>query len=177
MVARAECRPVVLGDVKVIGPRAQRVGDLLVGDVQCRLVLPVVVLRQQAVLFGIRAEDEQHRVRHVGLVADDAGHIDHLEEVHVLAPRVHAAPADLALGGEALAFAFRDLAGFAKGLRDLLGVALRILVPFLHADGGVDADAAARADADVAHLFADRRGFLDLGDEALAVVGQPSECK
>ena len=46
-------------------------------------------------------------MRHVGLVADDAGHVDLLEQVHVLAPGLHAAPADLALGDEELAVVLR----------------------------------------------------------------------
>ena len=96
-------------------------------------------------------------MRHVGLVADDARHVDLFEQVHVLAPGLHAAPADLALGDEELAVVLRRLGGLAERLGDLLGVALRVLVPGLDAGGGIDADAAGRADAELAHLLADGR--------------------
>ncbi len=63
---------VVLGDVEIQGPVAERVGDLVIGGIERGLVRLVEILGQDAVLFGVGAEDEQHRVRHVGLVADDA---------------------------------------------------------------------------------------------------------
>ena len=46
----------------------------------------------------------------------------------------------------------------------------RVLVPLVDAGRGIDADAAGRADADLAHLLADGAGLADLVDEALAVV-------
>ena len=63
-----------------------------------------------------------------------------------------------------------DLAGLAEGLGDHLGVALGILVPGLDAGRGIDADAAGRADADLAHLLADGAGLAHLAEEALAIV-------
>src|SRR5688572_11357997 len=111
-------------------------------------------------------------MRHVGLVADHARHADLLEQVHVLAPGLHPAPADLALGEQVFAVILRDLAGLAEGLGDPFGVADRVLLPVGHTAGGVDANAAARADADLAHLPADPAGLLHLIDEALALLGR-----
>ena len=45
------------------------------------------------------------------------GHADLFEQFDHALPRVHAAPADFAFGGEALAVAFGDFAGFAERLR------------------------------------------------------------
>ena len=50
-------------------------------------------------------------------------------------------------------------------------LAFGVLVPGLDGGGGVDADAAGRADAELAHLPADLGGLADLGEELLALVG------
>ncbi len=73
---------------------------------------------------------------------------------------------------EEFAVVLGDLAGLAEGLGDLLGVADRVLVPGVDAGGGIDADAAGRADAELAHLLADLAGLLHLLEEALALVGR-----
>jgi hypothetical protein len=62
----------------------------------------------------------------------------------------------------------RDFTGFPEGLRDLLGVPFGIGGPVMDASGGIDADDAVRADAELPELFRDAAGFLDLGDEVLA---------
>jgi hypothetical protein len=69
VVAGAEDGAVVLGDVEVEGPGAQRVGDLTVSGVEGGGVGPVEVVRQDAVGLGVVAEGVEHRVGHVGLVA------------------------------------------------------------------------------------------------------------
>ena len=74
------------------------------------LVLPVEVLGQDAVLGGVLAEGVEQRVGHVGLEADGLGLADPLEQVDHRPPGVHAAPADLALGGELLAVVAGDRA-------------------------------------------------------------------
>ncbi len=76
---------------------------VLQGRVENGQVGPVVVLRQDAVLGGVLAERVEQGVGHVGLEADGFGLADPFEQVHHRAPGVHAAPADLALGGEAFA--------------------------------------------------------------------------
>src|SRR6185436_17230597 len=144
MIAGAENGAVVLRDVEVIGPGPQGIGHLLVGGVELRAVLPVVIFRQQPVAFGIVAQGEEHGMRHVGLVADHARHADLFEQVHVLAPGLHPAPADLALGEQVFAVILGDLARLAEGLGDPLGVADRVVLPVGHAAGGIDPDAAAR---------------------------------
>src|SRR5690606_11979422 len=64
-----------------------------------------------------------------------------------------------------------DAAGLAEGLGDEPGVVFRVFVPSLYAGRAVDADAAGRTDADLAHLLADDAGLADLGEEALALFG------
>ena len=114
--------------------------------------------------FGVFAERVEERVRHVGLEADDFGHVHGLEEVHHVFPAVHAAPADFAFGGEAFTGVFGDLTGFAEGLGDEFGDALGIGVPGFDAGGAVDADDAIGAHAEVAEFFGDADGFADVVD-------------
>ena len=132
VVAGAEDGAVVLGDVEVEGPGAERVGDLAVGGVERRLVLPVEARGEDAVGLGVVAERVEHRVRHVGLVADDAGRADRLEQVAHRPPGVHAAPADLALGDDELAVVGGDVRRPREKVSAIsFGVALRVLVPGL----------------------------------------------
>ena len=51
--------------------------------------------------------------------------VDRFEQIHHLLPTVHAAPADFAFGGEPLAEVFGDVARFAERLGDQFLVALR----------------------------------------------------
>jgi hypothetical protein len=83
---------------------------------------------------------------------------------------MHAAPADLSFGDKEFAVILGDPGRFRKSLGDLPGPALRVLVPGIHASGGIDADAAGRADADLAHLPADLAGLSHLRQELLAVL-------
>ena len=53
---------------------------------------------------------EEQRVRHVGLEADRLRPVDHLEQLDIPLPAVHAAPADLAFGREPLAVVLGDVA-------------------------------------------------------------------
>ena len=73
-------------------------------------VVPVAVLRQDAVLRGVVAERVEQRVGHVGLEAERAGSVGQLEQLHHPLPAMHAAPADFALGGEPLAVVGGDVA-------------------------------------------------------------------
>ncbi len=93
------------------------------------LLRPIEILRQQPVFGRVVAQGVQHRMRHVRLKADGLRPVHHLQQFDHALPAVHASPADLSLGGETLAVIFRDDAGFAKGLRDALGVASGILGP------------------------------------------------
>jgi hypothetical protein len=72
---------------------------------------------------------------------------------------VHAAPANFAFGGEAFAVVLGDLAGFAEGLGDELGGALRVFVPGGDAGGAVDADDAVGAHAELAEFLGDADGL------------------
>ena len=71
-------------------------------------------------LGRVVAHRVEQRVRHVGLEAERFRPADHLQKLHHVLPAVHAAPADFALGGEALAMLLGDVAGFAEGLGDRL---------------------------------------------------------
>ena len=129
MVSHALHRAVVLRDVEVDGPGPQHVGHLHQRRVKRRLVLPVEAIGKQRRLGRVIAHGVEQRMRHVGLEADDAGAVGLLQRVHHGLPAVHAAPADLAFGGKALAIVLGDIAGLAPGLRDQLGVCGGVLGP------------------------------------------------
>ena len=99
--ARAEDGGVVLGDVEVDRPGPEGVGQGLAGPRRASaLSFQSKSVGEDAVLGGVLAEGVEERVGHVGLEADGLGLADPLEQVDHLPPGVHAAPADLALGGE-----------------------------------------------------------------------------
>ena len=74
---------------------------------------------------------------------------------------MHAAPADFAFGGETFAVAFGDFCGFLEGLRDFPGIALGISRPIVNAGGGINANDAVFANANIAKLLCDAAGFVD----------------
>ena len=150
--------------MEVDRPRAERCGECGHRGVEGG-GLVVVILGDDAVRLGVGAERVEVGVGHVGLEADDLRHADGFEEIHHVFPRVHAAPANFTFGGEALAVVLGDFAGFAEGLRDELGGALRIFVPSGDACGAIDADDAVGADAELAEFFRDADGLADVGDE------------
>ena len=53
---------------------------------------------------------------------------------------MHAAPADLPLGGETFPETFCDIGGFAESLRNQLGIGIGVLRPRLDAGSRIDAD-------------------------------------
>ena len=138
--SRAEDGGVVLGDVEVDRPGPQRRGQGLQCLVERLLVLPVEVAGQDPILGGVLAQRVEQGVGHVGLEADRLGLADPLEQVDHRPPGVHAAPADLALGGQLLAVIARDGAGLPERLGDLLLVARGIGEPVVRAAGRVDPD-------------------------------------
>ena len=75
----------------------------------------------------------------IGLEADHIRHADGFEQIQHVAPRVHACPADFALGGQPLAVTRSDAAGLAEGLGDAGRVARWIHGPALRAVRRVDA--------------------------------------
>src|ERR1700722_19597334 len=75
---------------------------------------------------------------------------------------MHSTPADLSLGGEALAIVFGDGAGLGKCLRDSPGIAGWIFGPLRRRRRGVDAYYAITANTKLAQLFADLAGLLYL---------------
>src|ERR1700677_4103871 len=83
---------------------------------------------------------------------------------------MHATPADLALGGEALAVAFSDDAGLTKCLGDELGVARGILVPLRRRGSGINANHPVAANAKFAQLPGNTAGFLHLGEKCLPLL-------
>ena len=80
---------------------------------------------------------------------------------------MHAAPADLAFGGEAFAVVGRDRRRLPEGLDHVGGVALRVLGPVLDPAGGVDADHARRANAPLRELAGDGARLPDGGQECV----------
>ncbi len=156
---------VVLRDVEVDRPGPQRGRQGLQGLVERGLVAPVEVVGEDAVLGGVLAEGVEQRVGHVGLEADRLGLADPFEEVDHLAPGVHATPADLPLGGEALAVVPGDLAGLLEGLGDLLLVPLGVGGPVADAAGRVEPDHAVGPHAQLAQPLGDPAALADLLQE------------
>ncbi len=74
---------------------------------------------------------------------------------------MHAAPADLAFRRKPLAMIGGDVAGLAKGLRHLGGVAGRVLGPFSDTRRGIDAHDSTLAHAQIAEPPHDPAGLLD----------------
>jgi hypothetical protein len=83
---------------------------------------------------------------------------------------VHAAPADLSFGREALATRLGDVARLPECLGDFPRIALWILGPLGRARGGIDPDDTAPANADLAQRLPDLTGLSHLRDE-LAPLG------
>ena len=131
--AAAMHRGVVLGDVEIDRPGPQGRGQLAIGRLELVFVPPVEIGRQNGILRGVVAQEIEQRVGHVGLEAERLGAVDHLQQLQHPLPTVHAAPADLAFGGQPLAVVLGDLAGLAEGLGDPLLIAHRVFVPGLHA--------------------------------------------
>ena len=169
VIAEALHRAVVLGDVEVDGPGTERIRHFFQCFVENGLVLPVILRRKQARLRRIVAHGVEQRVRHVGLEADGLRAAGFLERVDHVLPRVHAAPADLALAGQPLAIVGRNRAGLAESLGDLPGVGDRVLGPFGGAGRRIDADHAIGPHTQFAQAFAELAGLLDIGDELLAI--------
>ncbi len=108
---------------------------------------------QDAIFGGVVAHRVEQRVGHVGLEADGLRAADQLEELDHPPPGVHAAPADLAFGGEPLAVVLGDVGRPARKVSAIFFcVARGILRPVGRAGGGVDADDAVGADAELAEL-------------------------
>ena len=164
---------VVLRHVEIDGPRPQRSCHRLQRIIERFRAGPVEPFRQQSILGCVVAQREQQRVRHVGLEAERLRPIHLFEQLEIPLPAVHAAPADLAFGGEPFAEPFRDRARLAEGLRDLLRVAVRILGPLRRTRGRIDPDDARRSNPDVTQLLADLARFPDLRDELLALALVP----
>ena len=78
------------------------------------------------------------------LEAEGAGPVGQLQELQHAFPAVHAAPADLAFRGQALAVVRGDVAGLPKRVGDPLLAAFGVLVPVVDPARRVDADAAVR---------------------------------
>ena len=80
------------------------------------------------------------------------------------------APADLALGRQALAMLFGHVTGAAEGVGDQRRVALRILRPRGGIDAGIDPDDSIRPHTQRLQFIADHACFADLLNEARPLV-------
>ena len=125
--------------MEIDGPGTQGGGHFGVGFGEAIGLAPLEIVGQEAIFGRVVAHGEEHGVRHVGLEADGLGAVHHFEQLHVIAPAMHAGPADLAFGGEAFAEALGDGGGFAEGLGDAFGVGVGIFGPIGGAGGGIDA--------------------------------------
>ena len=149
---------VVLGDVEIEGPRAQRVGH---GGVSGPKLVFGVAFLEKSGFRGVVAHQIEIGVGEVGLETDDFRHASRFESVEHGLPRVQATPTDFTFGGKALAVLLGDFSGFAEGLGDLFRVADGVLRPIGHGTGGVDADDAVFADAVFIENLRNAAGFLD----------------
>lgn len=83
---------------------------------------------------------------------------------------MHAAPADLALGGKAFAVVGGDARGLGKSGGDFAGVLGGSGGPVVNTARGINADNAVGADAVGAEFLRDGTGFADLGKIAPPVI-------
>ena len=98
-------------------------------------VLPVEIIGQDAILRRVFAHRVEQGVGHVGLEADRLDVAHAFQQVEHRLPGVHAAPADFALGGHALAVVAGDRAGLPERLGDPGLVAGRVGRPVRRAAG------------------------------------------
>ena len=109
---------VVLRDVEIDGPGAQRVRSSCVArrpDVRSG---PVEVFRQSAVFGRVVAEREEHGVRHVGLKAEGLGAVHHFQQFHHAASSCACRPSRFRLRRRA---ARRSSSAIVAGLAESLG--------------------------------------------------------
>ena len=118
--ARAFHGRVVLRDVEINRPRPQCRREFRERLVEGSFVFPIIPRRQDGVLLRVVAERVKKRVRHVRLETDGPRAVHEFEQPHHFAPTVHAAPTNLAFGGETLAKIFGHGRRFAEGPGDKL---------------------------------------------------------
>ena len=111
-------------------------------------------------------------MREIGLETKRSRHVDLLEEGEHRLPRMHARPADLALGGEALAVARGDHRRLAEGRGDLPDRLRRVLRGGLGRRRAVDPDHAVSAHAVLVEDARDAAALPHRVDEARARVGR-----
>ena len=136
VVAAAEHRPIGLRNVEVERPRTQLRRHRRVGRPEG--ILGVMRLEQR-MLRRVGTHQVVVRMCQIGLETDHTRHSDGFKKIQHVAPRVHACPADFALGGQPLAVARSDAAGLAEGLGDAGRVPRRIDGPVRRAVRRVDA--------------------------------------
>ena len=159
---------VVLRDVEVDGPGAEGIGHLLVGGPEFGVG---VAFFDESMLRGVVAQRVEVGVGEVGLEAESVLVTYAFEDVEHVLPGVHAGPADLAFGGEALAVILGDGSCLLEGIDDAGGIRLRVFLPLGDAElGGVDADAAVFADAGAVEDLRDAAGHLH-GVEEFRLLG------
>ena len=133
-------------------------------------VVPVVALRQDAILGRVVPHREQQRVRHVRLEAKRLRTVHHLEQLHHAFPTVHPAPADFSFGREPLAVTLRDVACLAERTHDPLRIRVGIVRPLARTCRRVDAHDAVRTDAQIAKSPTDRARLTHLRQEVPAIL-------
>ena len=161
---------IILGDVEVDGPRAERLGEGFHSFVKALWIGPVPIGGQDGVFGSIETHDVKEGVCHIGLEAQGLRPVDAFQEIDHFLPTVHSTPADFAFSGEAFTELISYIACLRESLDDLPLVRFGILGPICHAGGGIDADNAIRADAQFAESLSDAACLADLLDEALAFV-------
>ena len=163
--AGAEDGAVVLSDVEIDRPRAERFRHLGVSGVERFDVGPIEIVRNEAVFRSVRAEEEEERVRHIRLETEDLRQVDLFENFDATSPAVHPAPTDFAFHREHFVVFHRDFASGFKRFDELRLVRFRVARPIVDGARGVDANAAVRADSGVAEFAPDRASLFDGSEE------------
>ena len=134
---------VVLGDVKIDGPRPEFVGHFLVG--RPKLLIRITIL-QKGVLGSVVTHKIEVSVGKVGLKTESLRHAHSLEQVEHILPAMHPGPANLTLGGQALAMIGCDFSGLPEGIDDSSRAFSWVCLPVLYAEfSGINPDDAAFA--------------------------------
>src|SRR3984957_6414294 len=154
-------RRVVLRDVKIDRPGAQRMCHCLERGFQAFSIFPVEIPWKYALFWGVEAQCVKQGMRHVGLKSEGLRAPDGLQQIDHALPALHAAPADLAFRRQSLAMRLRNVASFAERFCDQFGAGGWILRPFMDARRRIDANDPVRPHAELAQLFCDGAGFLD----------------
>ena len=163
-------RAIVLRHVEINGPGTKRRRKRFHGRIQPLGIGPVPIRRQDGVFGGVVAESVEECVGHVRLETDSLRAVRQFQQLDHLAPTVHAAPADFALGSKPLAVTLSDIRRLAKRFRDQPGAAFGVREPVSGAARGINAHHAVAPNAELSQLRGDATAFADLFHELFSLL-------